>query len=206
MINRLNRTRDVIMYSRQFIKGRTIDVGAGSAKYSGLIKEYASEYVAFDTTPGGKIDVVGDVLNMPFDEGSFDTVISSQVLEHVKRPWVMVAEISRILKTDGVCLLTAPFMAPYHADPEDYFRYTQEGMKSLFQDDFEIVECQPYGKTFMVFFEYVKQVYFSPYKKTRRGLWSERFLRYLEKVCFYLDDFVRNDQVYANVYIVARKK
>ena len=206
MTHKLNRTRDVLMHLKHYIKGRTIDMGAGSAKYRSIIKGHASEYVAFDSTPGGKIDVVGDVLKMPFEDESFDTVISSQVLEHVKRPWVMVAEISRILKTDGVCLLTAPFMAPYHADPEDYFRYTQEGMKSLFQDDFEIVECQPYGKTFMVFFEYVKQVYFSPYKKTRRGLWSERFLRYLEKVCFYLDDFVRNDQVYANVYIVERKK
>jgi len=194
------------MHCRGYIKGRTIDVGAGLAKYSNAIKEHSSEYIAFDTMPGKKIDVVGDVLKMPFKDISFDTVISTQVLEHVREPWVMVSEISRILKKGGVCILSAPFMAPYHSDPGDYFRYTTEGLKSLFDKDFEIVECKPYGKNFMVIFEWIKQVYFSPYKKKKNSVWRDRFLRHLEKICIFLDRFVRNEQVYANVYMVARKK
>ena len=194
------------MYSRKYIRGKTIDVGAGSAKYGNIIKTHASEYITFDSVPGEKIDVVGDVLHMPFKDDGFDTVISTQVLEHVEKPWIMVGEINRILKSGGICILSAPFMAPYHADPQDYFRFTREGMKSLFQDDFEIVECRPYGKTFMVLFESIKQVYFSPYKKSKRNVWFERFLRYLEKTCFFLDRFIKNEQIYANVYIVARKK
>ena len=206
MNNRLNRTRDVLIYGNKYIKGRTIDVGAGSAKYSDIIKTHASEYVAFDIMPGKNIDVVGDVLNMPFENDSFDTVISTQVLEHVEKPWVMVKEITRILKSGGVCLLSAPLMVPYHPAPQDYFRFTHVGMRSLFQNDFEIIECQPYGKTYIVLFEAIKQAYFHPYKKNKQSKWSERFLRYLEKVCLFLDKFVKNSQIYANVYIIARKR
>lgn len=205
MKNRLNRTKDVIIYSQQYINGRVLDFGAGSAKYRNLIKPHALEYVAFDIKPGKNIDVVGDVLNAPFENESFDTVISTQVLEHVEKPWLMVAEIKRILKRGGVCILTAPFITPYHPAPKDYFRFTEEGMRSLFQNDFQIVECQTYGKKFMVVFESVKQICFSSYKKEKQGVWAERFLRYLEKICIFLDGFVKNNQIYANVYIVVRK-
>ena len=202
----LKNTKDFILHIRHYISGETLDFGAGGAKYQHLIRPLASKYIPFDMQAGKNIDVVGSVLNPPFPNSSFDTVISTQVLEHVEKPWIMVGEINRILKSGGICILSAPFMAPYHADPQDYFRFTREGMKSLFQDDFEIVECRPYGKTFMVLFESIKQVYFSPYKKSKRNVWFERFLRYLEKTCFFLDRFIKNEQIYANVYIVARKK
>jgi len=206
MKTKLNRTRDALVYLEHYISGKTVDVGAGSAKYKSIIKKHTSEYITFDSVSGDNIDIVGDVLDMPFKDSSFDTVVSTQVLEHVKKPWIMISEISRILKTGGTCILTAPFITPYHSDPYDYFRFTKDGMLSLFQDDFEIIECGPYGKTFMVFFESIKQVYFSPYSKNKRGIWSDRFLRYFEKLCFFFDKFVKNKQIYANVYIVARKK
>lgn len=207
MSNKLKRTKEVMLWTQRYISGRTIDVGAGSAKYRDIIKPHTTKYAIFDISPGKYIDIVGNVLDMPFENEIYDTVISTQVLEHVEKPWIMVKEISRILKRGGICILTAPFFAPFHSDPHDYFRYSKEGMEALFKNEgFEIIECQPYGNIFMVLFEAVKQLYFSPYRKEKLGVWEERFLGYIEKICVFFDRFIRNGQIYANVYIVAKKK
>ncbi len=110
-------TRELVEYTKKYIKGKTLDFGAGNAKYKNIIKPRTSEYITFDVVPGKNIDVVGNALNSPFQDESFDTVVSTQVLEHVEKPWLMIKEIGRILKRGGVCILSAPFMVPYHADP-----------------------------------------------------------------------------------------
>lgn len=206
----LSKTRDVVQYLAKHIKGRTLDLGAGSAKYRDIIKPKTSEYVTFDMFPGEHIDVVGNVLDLPFEEGSFDTVISTQVLEHVAKPWVMIDEIYRVLKNGGICALSCPFLAPYHPDPKDYFRYTKDGLRSLFQNaGFEVVECEYYGKFFTVFRELIRLSFFSrfrAYKEKKQGIWSKRFLRYAQKLAAWLDGKIKSEQaIYANVYIVAKK-
>ena len=200
-----HQTREVITYAQKHISGKTLDLGAGSGKYREIIKQKTSEYIAFDMMPGENVDVVGDALNLPFPERSFNTVVSTQVLEHVERPWLMIKEIHRVLKENGICILTAPFLIPYHPDPHDYFRYTKEGMASLFKNEsFEIIECDYYGKIFTVFSEMTRFTLFT-YKK-RRGGWARRFRRYLSKLAKFLDKFVKTDVVYANVYIIAKKQ
>jgi len=151
------------------------------------------------------IDVVGDILNLSFKDESFDTVISTQVLEHVEKPWIMVKEIQRILRKDGICILTAPFLVPYHADPCDYFRYTKKGIESLFKNEnFEIIECDGYGKTFSVLSEFFHFSFFNPYKKQKIG--SRRIILFVERLAKFLDKFSRNKIIYTNVFIIAKKK
>ena len=194
-----------MIYAQKYISGKTLDLGAGSGKYRGIIKEKASEYVAFDMAPGKNIDIVGDALNSPLESFSFDTVVSTQTLEHVKKPWIMVKEIHRILKENGICFLTAPFLAPYHADPHDYFRYTEEGMRSLFEEEnFEIIECSGYGKPFSVISEFIRFSFFNPYQKRKRGYW--KITRLIAKLANFFDRFSKNKIIYGDVYIIARKK
>lgn len=205
-MSKLQGTRQVIIYAQKYIQGKTLDFGAGArAKYREIIRQRAKDYLAFDIMPGKNIDVIGDALNTPFDEATFDTVISTQVLEHVEKPWVMVKEIHRILKENGICILTAPFLVPYHADPHDYFRYTKEGMESLFKNEgFKIIECDYYDKIFATLTEMIRFVFFNHYKK-KTGVLVERFMEYLARSAKFLDKFVKTDIVYANVYIVAKK-
>jgi SAM-dependent methyltransferase len=199
------QTRELIEYSLKYISGKTLDLGAGSAKYRHIIKKKASEYITFDVVPGENIDVVGDALDLPFENDSFDTIISTQVLEHVAKPWIMVKEIHRVLKKDGICILTAPFLEPYHPDPHDYFRYTAEGLQSLFKNEnFEILECQGFGKLFSVLSEFIRFSWFNPYGKQKRGSW--RITRLIAKTGNFLNRFSRNEIIYANVYIVAKKR
>lgn len=207
---RLQQTRDVVEYAAKYMKGKTLDLGAGSAKYRDIIEAKADTYTAFDMFPGERIDVVGNVLDLPFKNNHFDTVVSTQVLEHVERPWVMVEEIYRVLKEDGVCILTCPFITPYHADPGDYFRYTKEGARSLFKNaGFKIIECEYYGLFFTVTKEMIRFLFFSrfkQYKNKKPGVWAQRFVRYMHKFAAFLDNKIKNEQIiYNSVYIIVKK-
>lgn len=206
-MNNFRNTRDVVSHMRHYISGNTLDFGAGTAKYKNIILSNTSRYTTFDMQAGKNIDIVGDALNPPFADKSFDTVISTQVLEHVEKPWIMVAQIGRIMKSGGICIITAPFLVPFHADPHDFFRYTKEGMESLFKnEDFDIVESGTYGKMFSVFSEMIHFSMFNPYKPGGTGMWGRRAIRYIEKLASFFDRFVKNKIIYPNVYVVAKKR
>ena len=203
-IKNLKGTREFIVYCQKYIHGRIVDLGAGKAKYKSIIKSSTGEYVAFDIFAGDNIDVVGDIIHTGFDSNSFDTIVCTQVLEHIPKPWLAVQEMHRILKEGGVCIVTAPFIQASHADPHDYFRYTTEGLKSLFEGGgFDIIEHGGYGKITSTLFDFIKMIWFSPYKKPVR--WSWTFLRLLIALGVQLDRFTKNEIVYGNSYVVARK-
>ena len=203
---KLQKTRDVVEYTLKFVKGETLDLGAGNAKYRNLIKPRTSKYVTFDIVPGPYIDVVGDILNLSLKNDSFDTVISTQVIEHVEKPWIMVKEIGRVLRPRGICILSAPFIVPYHADPNDFFRYTKNGLISMFKNEgFDVIECESYGRVFSVFSEFFHFSFANPYEKKQSRL-LKRLQSLIEKVCAVCDKFVSNKIIYPNSYIVAKKK
>jgi SAM-dependent methyltransferase len=58
-------------------------------------------------------------------------VLSIQVLEHTPRPAELIAEMARVLKPEGLLILTVPFCYRLHEEPDDYFRYTPHGMREL---------------------------------------------------------------------------
>ena len=204
-MKKFQQTKEVLEYSSKYISGKVLDLGAGKGKYKLIIVPRASKYTALDIKPGKNIDVVGDATDLPFKEESFNTVICTQVLEHTERPWVVVREIKRILTKDGVCILTTPFLIPSHSDPNDYFRFTCQGLESLFKnEDFEIIESGHYCQLFSVASEWIRFLFFSPYKS--HGQLAKRFIEYLQKISGFLDKFTKNKIIYGNVYIIARKK
>ena len=137
-------TKQVQRYSN-YIKGRVLDVGAGEYnRYEHLF--HCDEYVKMDIFQSENVDVVGSADNIPFGGETFDSVISTQVLEHLKYPEKAVQETSRVLKRGGVCLLTAPQMNELHLEPNDYFRYTKYGLIELFErNGFETVQYDQRG-------------------------------------------------------------
>ena len=70
-------------------------------------------------------------MDLPFGDRSFETVFSSQVLEHVPEPWRMVEDMARVLKPGGHLILTAPHIWGLHEVPHDYFRFTSYGLQHL---------------------------------------------------------------------------
>lgn len=93
-----------------------------------------TEYIGLDqaySAAGNDADVIGDSCALPFDNCSFDTVIATQVIEHVAEPRAMVAEIARVLRPGGVMLITAPFAWPLHEAPHDFQRFTRYGLEHI---------------------------------------------------------------------------
>jgi SAM-dependent methyltransferase len=74
----------------------------------------------------------------------YDAVVLDHVLEHVQDPWRAVAELRRVLKPGGVCISTTPFLIRIHGVPDDYWRFTHDGLKTLFRD-FSAVDVFGWG-------------------------------------------------------------
>jgi SAM-dependent methyltransferase len=110
---------------------------------SGIENLYNQDhFVNFDIYPHHNVDVVGDGHFLPFLPETFDVVWLCAVLEHIRKPWLLCNQVARVLKPGGKVLVSAPFIQKGHGAPYDFFRYTPEGLRSLF-DDFEEIECGP---------------------------------------------------------------
>ena len=103
---------------RKHLGDSVIDIGCGKQPF----KKYFKDYVGLDHK--NYADIIGDVGELPFKDECTDTVICSEVLEHVWNPFAAMHEISRILKKDGMLYLTVPMYWYMHYEPNDYWRFT----------------------------------------------------------------------------------
>jgi len=197
----LSTTREVINHLLSHIHGRVLDLGAGSAKYKEMILQKASEYRSCDAAKNINIDDVCDVLNLQYPPESFETVISTQVIEHVNNPYKMAEQIFKVLKPGGKVIVTAPFLIPMHSDPDDYFRFTPSGLSEIFkQSGFVIIESGHYGGFFMVLSETIHFSWFNPYKYK-----SSRLMTLIEKTAKFFDKIFNSKNIYANSFVIAQK-
>lgn len=97
-----------------------------------------------DIHPGPGVDLVADAhaLTQHFAPASVDAVFSSNVMEHLQAPWVIAAQISAILRPGGLTMHLLPQAWPLHAAPNDFWRMSDQGLKTLFGPDtgFEVLD------------------------------------------------------------------
>ena len=197
----LSITKEVVFHIMPHIRGRVLDLGAGMAKYKEIITKNTTDYIACDVKKNENIDMVCDVTNLIFPPESFDTVISTQVFEHVDNPFTVAQEIKKVLKPGGSAIITAPFMFPFHADPKDNFRFSREGLEEIFKSSgFEIIDSGIYGGFFIVLSEMIHFSWFNPYKHK-----SSRFISIIEKIAKFFDKLIPSKIIYANAFVVAKK-
>lgn len=115
------------------LRGRVVDVGGGHAPdYFDFFKKSDSHTVeVLDGSMTG-IDFEKDAL--PYAEGTADTVILCNVLEHIYDHQFILREVHRILAVEGTLIGFVPFWVGYHPDPHDYFRYTPEALTRMLSD------------------------------------------------------------------------
>jgi SAM-dependent methyltransferase len=77
---------------------------------------------------------------IPAADGSFDIVLSGQVIEHVRRPWTWIGELARVCGCNGVVITVNPVSWPYHEAPVDCWRIFPEGMRALCESAGLVVE------------------------------------------------------------------
>jgi len=118
---------------------RVLDAGSGDGHWRDHLPKDV-RYVGVDLGVGDKavdyshLDAKADLMALPLRDSSFDAAISIQVLEHMKKPWQALDELSRVLKPGGVLFLSCPQGEPQHQVPYDFFRYTPFGLRSLLEE------------------------------------------------------------------------
>lgn len=130
---------------------RVLEIGGGASVLGGMIKNDLPgvHYVSTDIAPTNNTHVVADAMALPVRDGVVDAVLALEVLEHMPRPQLVLAEAARVLKPDGVLIVTVPFMFGEH-DFHDYFRYTPRGLAELLQGaGMEISETVLRGGSFV---------------------------------------------------------
>ncbi len=105
---------------------KNLDLGGHKTIKRGLfhIERYNLQVVYANISPKKGTDVQADALQVPCCNNSFDVIICSELLEHVSYPPQVLREAWRLLKPQGILLITVPFLYPIHGDPYDFGRYT----------------------------------------------------------------------------------
>jgi SAM-dependent methyltransferase len=113
-----------------------LDYGCGPMPYKPLFDLRGGRYLGADLADNTEADVFIDERGkLPLADGSVDVVISSSVLEHVLDVRDYLSECRRVLRPDGVLLLSTHGMWIYHPHPTDVRRWTRWGLR------FEIEGC-----------------------------------------------------------------
>lgn len=126
-------------------RGIVVDIGCADQS---LKKKLSSdcEYIGLDFP--GTVDsmyktrptVFGDAHQPPFATSSVDTVTLLQVLEHLSDPETALLESCNLLKTNGLLILSMPFLYPVHDAPADYQRFTKHKLEMLLAKNGMVVE------------------------------------------------------------------
>lgn len=143
-----------IFKSVPYISGKCADIGSGNSPYKQYIIDNIDEYISIDKgnihkhmfSSSKEKFIDADVKDLPFDENIFDTILLTQVLEHINEPFKALDEIKRVIKPNGILVLSVPFIYQAHATPYDFFRFSEYGLKQICKDNnFEILEFHYQG-------------------------------------------------------------
>lgn len=135
----------------KYAKGRLLDLGCGNVPLYEFYKSRTSEAICVDwENTYHKNDFIDYQFNLnePFPEniGKFDTILTTDVIEHIENPDVFFDEISKSLEIGGKLILSTPFLYWVHEAPYDFQRFTEFKLKKYCEkNSLKILELTPYG-------------------------------------------------------------
>lgn len=101
---------------------RTLELG--SRQVNGTVRGlFSGEYVGIDLADGSGVDIVMSANALTFPDASFDTVVSTSMLEHDPAFWRTLPEVGRVLRPGGIFILTTVSWGFFEHDKPDYWRF-----------------------------------------------------------------------------------
>jgi SAM-dependent methyltransferase len=143
MFKKITRNNLEKFLQRYATSKKVLDLGSGGSSYA----RYFPNRLTVDIDHLRKPDIVADAHKLPFKDGEFDMILSTEMLEHVRDPFQVERELRRVMSRGGLLILSTRFVFPLHDIPHDYWRFTKYGLKELFKE-WEIVELQGETKNF----------------------------------------------------------
>jgi len=133
-------------YAKAFFQPHTqvLEIGpAQPSKYQTLVGDDSITWHTIDMHDGPGLTFKSiDEYHFPIPADTYDVVVSGQVLEHVRKPWVWIKEVARVCRPGGNVITISPISWPYHAAPFDCWRAYPEGMRALYDEaGLEVVIC-----------------------------------------------------------------
>jgi SAM-dependent methyltransferase len=195
-----------------YAQGTILDYGCGNMPYRATFEPRGLSYIGVDVEqnkPGTVTHVIPPGGRLPLADASVDTVLSTQVLEHVADADGYLAEVERVLRPGGHLILTCPGSYMLHEEPNDYFRYTRYGLRALAARHALDVVCleQAGGAWRLLGLTYLNH---KTYYRSRRiplfgGVYYRMVVPLVNIVCRFLDDIWYNDKETSNYMMIARR-
>lgn len=195
----------------QKLGGNLIDIGCGNKPYKNLFK-HCKSYIGLEIESENKnsADFTYDGKNFPFEDETFDSAVCSEVLEHVFEPNQFLKEVNRVLKKNGLIILTLPFFWDEHEQPYDYARYTSFGLKYILEkENFEILEQVKIGNDLSIITQLLNcYIYKKLYENKNFILKSLSliFFSFFNLIGLIMSIFPKNNDMYLDNLVVAKKK
>lgn len=120
----------------KYCQGIVLNAGSGRRNI-----QLGQKDLNIDIVPDNQPDVIADLHCIPLQDETVDTIVCLAVLEHTRYPWIVAQEFFRVLRSGGYGVIAVPFLQPQHACPNDYVRFTENGLVELMNHvGFEVIE------------------------------------------------------------------
>ena len=115
------------------VRGLGVDIGAGGSRLH-------SRLISLDCSLAGRPQTKASANALPFRDSSLQAVVSQEVFEHLADPSAALREAVRVLAPGGILYLQTPFVIGYHDGPNDYWRFTRDGIAQFLASGGLVVE------------------------------------------------------------------
>lgn len=212
-------SRAVAEAAKAHARGRLIDLGCGTKPYAEVFAPHVASHFGVDyggTTEqhygaATKADLLVDGSKTGLPEGSFDTILCTQVLEHVFETEEFIAECHRLLAKGGKGIFTIPLLWQLHAEPNDFYRFTRFAIQKLFErQGFRVLELRPTGGAYAALAQmriisiYCREIKNLPLRVVRKA-WNVLRLPIVNWKAIHLDRLFWNDKLCLNYLLVVVK-
>jgi SAM-dependent methyltransferase len=187
--------------------GKVLDVGGKIINRQGSFKPpfekvESWEYLNIDASTNP--DYLCSAESIPVKDNHFDMILLTEVLEHLKNPKLVIKELFRILKDNGILIASMPFLRPVHMYPHDFQRWTEVRIRiELEEMGFTVEKISPMGGIVAVIMDLI---FFYTKNPTIISKLIRKTIKFASPLFLYFDKkTTKKDRITTGFYIRARK-